>query len=218
MALFDVRETGGEPTGGGDIAQQNCLLIADLIGQLYQAAMTAWQGLFDHGGLQPGQRVLIHGGAGGVGHFAVQLAKAQGAHVITTVSGQDVDCVRGLGTDEAIDYKTQRFEELARDIDVVFDLIAGETQERSWSVLKRGGALISKLRKPDESKARELGGRATNYMAQPNPAQLQQVGDPIDNRKMPVHIDSVFPLNQVQAAHRRLEHEHVCGKIVLQVS
>src|SRR5579871_2366396 len=103
------------------------------------AALTAWQGLFDHGGLREGQRVLIHGGSGGVGHFAIQFAKARGARVYTTVSADSRGFVRELGADEAIDYKTQRFEDVARDIDLVYDLVAGETQQRSWSVLKRGG-------------------------------------------------------------------------------
>ena len=96
------------------------------------AGLTAWQGLFDHGGLRAGQRVLIHAGAGGVGHMAVQFAKARGATVITTVSTDDVDFVRGLGADQVIDYKSQRFDDLVRDLDLVYDLIGGETQERSW--------------------------------------------------------------------------------------
>jgi NADPH:quinone reductase-like Zn-dependent oxidoreductase len=102
------------------------------------AGLTAWQGLFRYGGLKAGQRVLIHGGAGGVGHFAIQFAKAKGATVITTASASDLDFVRSIGADEAIDYKKQRFEEMVHDVDLVYDLIAGETQERSFSVLKKG--------------------------------------------------------------------------------
>lgn len=182
------------------------------------AAMTAWQGLFDHGGLQSGQRVLIHGGAGGVGHLAVQFAKARGAHVFTTVSAKDIDFVRQLGVDEAIDYKSQRFEDVARDIDLVLDLIAGETQDRSWSVLKPNGALISTLQKPDEAKARECKVRATNYMAQPNAAQLNEVGRLIDAGEVRVHVDRVFPLAEAQQAQAYLENEHVRGKVVLRVA
>jgi NADPH:quinone reductase-like Zn-dependent oxidoreductase len=95
--------------------------------------------------LRAGQTVLSHGGAGGVGHFAVQFAKTRGDTVLTTVSGRDLNFVRELGADRAIDYQSQRFEEMASDIDLVFDLVAGETQERSWSVLKRGGILVSTL-------------------------------------------------------------------------
>ena len=103
-------------------------------------ALTAWQGLFDHGHLQADQTVLIHGGSGGVGHFAIQFAKVKGATVLTTVSGQNLDFARELGADRAIDYQSQRFEEIARDVDLVLDLVGGQTQERSWSVLKRGGS------------------------------------------------------------------------------
>lgn len=109
------------------------------------AALTAWQGLFDHGAMRAGQRVLIHGGAGGVGHFAIQFAKAKGAHVATTASEQDLEFVRSLGADVAIDYRNQRFEDEVQNIDLVFDLIAGETQERSWAVLREGGTLVSTL-------------------------------------------------------------------------
>jgi NADPH:quinone reductase-like Zn-dependent oxidoreductase len=106
------------------------------------AAFTAWQGLFDHGQLQSGQRVLIHGGSGGVGHFAVQFARQCGASVFTTVSGRDLAFARELGAERAIDYKAERFEDVARDMDLVFDLIGGETQARSLAVIKHGGALI----------------------------------------------------------------------------
>jgi NADPH:quinone reductase-like Zn-dependent oxidoreductase len=112
------------------------------------AALTARQGLFDHGHLIAGQRVLIHGGAGGVGHFAIQFAKAKGATVCTTVSAQDEDFVRSLGADEVVDYKSERFEDKVHDVDLVFDLVAGDTQERSWAVLKDGRALISTLARP----------------------------------------------------------------------
>jgi NADPH:quinone reductase-like Zn-dependent oxidoreductase len=132
------------------------------------AGLTAWQGLSDHGGLQPGQRVPIHGGAGGVGHFAIQFAKAKGAHVTTTVGGDDVAFARDLGADDVVDYKNQRFEDVARDIDLVYDLIAGETQERSWSVLKPDGIIVSTLAQPSEAKARDHRARGNRYMAQPN--------------------------------------------------
>ena len=181
------------------------------------AALTAWQGLFDHGGLRSGQRVLIHGGAGGVGHFAVQFAKAAGAHVFATASGDDLDFVRALGADEAIDYKSQRFEDIAADIDVVLDLIAGETQTRSWSVLKPGGSMISTLQKPDESRARERDATAANYMAHPDAAQLEAIGRLIVAGKVKPHVAAVFPFAMIQDAQRRLEEGHVRGKIVVEV-
>lgn len=182
------------------------------------AAMTAWQGLFDQGQLQAGQRVLIHGGAGGVGHLAVQFAKAKGAYVVTTVSGQDRDFVRELGADQAIDYKAERFEEVMRDIDLVFDLIAGETQRRSWEVLKPGGALVSTLQRPDEATAQQHRVRASNYMAHPDAAQLAEVGQLIDAGKVRVHVDRVFPLGEARQAQQHLENAHVRGKVVLRVA
>ncbi len=182
------------------------------------AALTAWQGLFDHGGLQAGQRVLIHGGAGGVGHFAVQFAKAKGAFVATTVSGEDIDFVRQLGADLAIDYKVQRFEEVARDIDLVLDLIGGETQQRSWAVLKDGGALVSTLAQPSQEKAQQVHARAMFYVAQPNAAQLSEISRLIDEGKICPMVQATFPLAQAGTAQRTLEEEHTQGKIVLDLA
>src|SRR5262249_11746318 len=106
-------------------------------------ALTSWQGLIDRAKLEPGERVLVHGGAGAVGLYAVQLAHIRGAHVITTVAAQDIDFVKQLGADQAIDYKASRFEEVVRDVDVIFDGVGGDTLERSWDVLKPGGRMIT---------------------------------------------------------------------------
>jgi NADPH:quinone reductase-like Zn-dependent oxidoreductase len=182
------------------------------------AGMTAWQGLFDHGQLNAGQRVLIHGGAGGVGHFAIQFAKERGANVSTTGSAQDKDFVRMLGADQAVDYKSDQFEEVVHDVDLVFDLVAGETQERSWKVLKDGGTLISTLGKPSEARAREHHARAMSYMAQPNASELAEIGQLIAAGKVKPYIEATFPLEEAGAAMQRLEHRHTQGKIVLEVS
>lgn len=180
------------------------------------AAITAWQGMFDHGGLSAGQRVLIHGGAGGVGHLAIQLAKAKGATVFTTASGAGLDFVRSLGADVAIDYKNQKFEEVASDIDLVFDLIGGETQTRSWAVLREGGILVSTLGEPDREEAERHHARAgPGYVAQPNAAQLGEIADLIEQGKIRVHVAETFPLEKIAAAHQRLEEGGVLGKIVL---
>ena len=181
------------------------------------AAMTAWQGLFDHGALQAGQQVLIHGGAGGVGHFAIQLAKAKGAMVATTVAREDIEFVRELGADRPIDYRAERFEELLENVDLVLDLVDGETQERSWSVLKPGGRLISTLRQPSEERARERGVTAEHYMAQPDAAELQQISALIDAGTVKPRVQEVFPFSDVRAAQARLESAHVQGKIVLEL-
>src|SRR5262249_10219970 len=124
------------------------------------AGLTAWQGLFRYGGLQKGQRVLIHGGSGGVGHFAVQFAKARGAQVITTASEKHVAFARDLGADQVLDYKKQRFEDVVRDVDMVFDLIAGETQDRSWRGRRQGGRLgcgVAQPHPPENRGARRRG-------------------------------------------------------------
>ncbi len=180
------------------------------------AAMTAWQGLFDHGGLHAGQRVLIHGGAGGVGHLALQLAKAKGATVITTASAGDLDFVRELGADTAIDYKAERFEDVVADVDVVFDLIGGETQDRSWPVLREGGIMVSTVSAPDPQKAADHKVHAApRYLAQPNAAQLGEIADLIDAGKVKVVVSETFPLDQVRQAQERLEQGGLRGKIVL---
>jgi NADPH:quinone reductase-like Zn-dependent oxidoreductase len=179
------------------------------------AAITAWQGMVDHGGMRAGQRVLVHGGAGGVGHMAIQIAKAQGCWVATTVSGRDRDFVLGLGADQAIDYKNEKFEDQVSDIDLVYDLIGGETQTRSFAVLKPGGALISTLQEPDQQKAKEKNLRTAHYMADANGPELAEIARLIEDGKIRPHLAARFPLNEAAKAQDMLEKEHVQGKIVL---
>ena len=181
------------------------------------AALTAWQGLFKYADLKEGQRVLIHGGSGGVGHFAIQFAKAKGAHVTTTVSGQHVEFVRGLGADVIIDHEKQRFEDEIDEVDVVFDLVDGETQERSWQVLKRGGMLVSTLKEPSHEKAEQRGARGCRYTTQESGADLGQIGRLIDTGKIKVVVAKTFPLEDAAAAQQFLEHEHPAGKVVLRL-
>src|SRR6185437_11185102 len=175
-----------DPTRGGAYADYIVVRESELAlkpkslhhiraGAVPLAALTAWQSLFEAGQLQSGQRVLIHAGSGGVGHFAVQLAKWKGAYVFATASTKNQDLLRKLGADEPIDYTQQRFEEIARKIDVVLDTIGGETQERSWQVLKKGGVLVSLVQPPSEEKAKELGVRAVFVGGQPNGAQLAEI-------------------------------------------
>jgi NADPH:quinone reductase-like Zn-dependent oxidoreductase len=180
------------------------------------AAITAWQGLFDQGGLQKEQCVLIHGGAGGVGHFAIQLAKAKGAFVIATVSGKDVAFARKLGADSVIDYKSERFEDSARNVDLVYDLIGGETQARSFHVLREGGTLVSTVAEPHKERAAAHRIRALRYMATPNGAQLAEIAALIDGGKVMPSVQRVFALRNAAEAHDVLERGHVQGKIVLE--
>jgi len=182
------------------------------------AALTAWQGLFDHGGLQAGQRVLIHAGAGGVGHFAVQFAKARGAHVITTVSTDDIDFARSLGADEVIDHTAERFETRARDIDVVFDLVGGETQEHSWSVLRRGGILVSTVSEPSKEKAAAIGVRSARYMAVPDADQLREIDALIQSGRVRPMVSRKYAVGEAREALRALEEGHVTGKLVVDLA
>jgi NADPH:quinone reductase-like Zn-dependent oxidoreductase len=182
------------------------------------AALTAWQGLFDHGHLEDDQTVLIHGGSGGVGHFAIQFAKVKGAEVLTTVSAQNLDFVEELGADRAIDHQSQRFEEIARDVDLVLDLVGGETRERSWSVLKPGGVLVSALGEPSREKAMQHRAHGVGYRAQPNAGQLAEIGRLIDQGKVRPVVMATYPLAEVRQAHERLERGHVRGKIALVVT
>jgi len=178
-------------------------------------SMTAWQGLFDHGGLKAGHRVLIHGGAGGVGHLAVQLAKWKGATVYATAGEGDLDFVRSIGADEVIDYKNQRFEDMATDMDLVFDTQGGETQERSLATLKKGGMLVSTL-EPNEAKAKEAGVRiAPRYHAEPNAEQLGQVADLMADGTLRIEVARTFPFAEVREAYRFTKEGHPRGKVVL---
>src|SRR6476660_3118686 len=181
------------------------------------AALTAWQSLFDTAQLQPGQRVLIHAGSGGVGHFAVQLAKWKGAHVFATASTKNQDLLRELGVDEPIDYTQQRFEDIARKIDIVLDTIGGETQERSWSVLKKGGNLVSVVEPPSADKAKALGVQAVFVASHPNGSELAKIAELIDSGDLKPIVNRILPLSEARRAHELSQTGHTHGKIVLRV-
>lgn len=189
----------------------------EVAGAMPLAAMTAWQGVFDHGGLEAGQRILIHGGAGGVGHMAVQFAHWKGATIFATASERDLDFVRALGADTVIDYKNERFEDIATNMDLVFDTQGGETQARSFGTLRKGGILVSTL-DLDETKAAELGVRTVpRWHANPSGSQLAQVLDLIADGEVSVEIAKRFPLDQVREAQRFAQNGHPRGKVVLAV-
>jgi NADPH:quinone reductase-like Zn-dependent oxidoreductase len=181
------------------------------------SGLTAWQALFTHGNLQPGQRVLIHGGAGGVGLFAVQLAHWNGAHVITTSSAVNFDYLRSLGSDETIDYNKTRFEEALRDIDLVLDAVGGDTVARSWQVLRPNGMLISIATPiaPDEPAQHHA--RGLFFIVEPSRDQLSEMATLVDSGKLRIEVASVFPLSQARAAFEQGLQGHNQGKIVLQV-
>ncbi len=181
------------------------------------AALTAWQSLFDIAQLQAGQHLLIHAAAGGVGHFAVQLAKWKGARVTGTTSTKNHKLLYNLGADELVDYAVVRFESLTSDIDVVLDTIGGDTQERSWKVLKPGGLLVSLVQPPSADKARFYGVRAVMAETQPSSTQLAQIARLIDSGEVKPVIDRILPLSEARRAHQLSQTRHIRGKLVLRV-
>jgi NADPH:quinone reductase-like Zn-dependent oxidoreductase len=178
------------------------------------AALSAWQGLFDHGELRRGERVLVHGAAGGVGHFAVQLARQRGARVIATTSSSGLDLVRELGADEVIDSTTTRFDEVVEPVDLVFDTAGGERLERSPAAVRRGGRIVSVATEPPSDVA---GVAAVYFVVEPNRAQLREIGALVDAGELSPRIDRVFPLADARAAFERSLSAHGAGKIVLRV-
>lgn len=188
------------------------------------AALTAWHGIFECGKLQSGQRILIHGAAGGVGTFALQFAKWKGAYVIGTASDNNLDFLKQLGADQTIDYQNQKFEDLVENIDVVFDAVGadgGDTQIRSVEVLKEGGVLVSTQAVPlsDEvmTALAEKNARGEVYNVQPKAEWLNHIARLADEGKVKPIISKVYPLEEVAAAHQQSETRHVRGKLVLEV-
>jgi NADPH:quinone reductase-like Zn-dependent oxidoreductase len=181
------------------------------------AALTAWQSLFDAAGLSAGQKVLIHAAAGGVGSFAVQLARWKGAHVIGTASKRNHELVRNLGAAETIDYETTRFEDVVDEVDVVFDTIGGDTQKRSWQVLKKGGILVSIVGPPSAEEAAAHGVRQAAVFVQPSAVQLTELAKLVDSGKLKPIVETVLPLPEARHAHELSQAGHVRGKMVLRV-
>src|SRR2546429_1503822 len=181
-------------------------------------AVTAWRALFDTAGLKKDQKVLIHGAAGGVGSFAVQLAKWKGAHVIGTASGANQVFLRELGVDEPIDYEKTRFEDVVHDVDVVLDTLGGETQNRSWKVLKKGGILVSIVAPPSADEAAKHSVRSAFFSAQPSSAQLAEIAKLVDAGKLKSVVETVLPLSDARRAHELNETGHARGKTVLKVA
>jgi NADPH:quinone reductase-like Zn-dependent oxidoreductase len=180
-------------------------------------AMTAWQALVDTAKLSGGQTVLIHGGSGGVGSFAIQIAKARGAKVITTASTANQDFLKQLGADVAIDYTKQKFEDVAKDVDVVLDSIGRDTLARSYAVVKKGGIIVSLVARPKESELEKHGIRGTPLNAEPNSEELAEIGRLIDNKKIKVIVSQTFPLSEAMKAQEQVATGHTRGKIVLKV-
>lgn len=182
-------------------------------------AVTAWQALFDHARLRAGQRVIIHGAAGNVGAYAVQLARDARLQTIATAATDDISFVRDLGADTVIDYRTQRFEDEVRDVDAVIDLVGGETQNRSFQVLRRGGRLISAVSEPDRKLAEYHGVEASFFLVNVTRRYLTEIARLVDDGKLRTKVGAVLPLAEAREAHLMLERvrPQPKGKIVLAV-
>src|SRR5258706_7878198 len=181
-------------------------------------ATTAWQGIFDHGNLQAGQRVLILGGAGGVGVFAVQFARRKGAHVISTASTSNVDFVRSLGAETVVDYTKTRVGDEVHDVDLVFDTVGGEALASAWPTLRRGGTLVSIAGQPDEARARELGVRATRFSSQVNSELLNTFAQLIAEGQVKAVVGATFPLSEAGKAQNLSQGGHGRGRIILDIA
>lgn len=180
-------------------------------------SITAWESLFTTANLSAGQKVLIHAGAGGVGSIAIQLAKAKGAHVTATASAGKSALVKSLGADEVIDYRAQDFSKVAKDMDVVFDTVGGEVQEKSWSVLKPNGFLVSITDRPSEDRARAEGKRSGFVFIGPNAPILTDLAGMVDLGQVRPLIAAEFGLNDTAKAQDLSETGRATGKIVIYV-
>ena len=182
-------------------------------------SLTAWQALFEAGGLEQGQTVLIHGAAGGVGHVAVQLAKARGAIVIGTARGRDSAYLHGLGIDTHIDFETTRFEEVVGDVDLVLDTLGGEVQRRSWGVLRKDGILVSLRTASDmQEQARAYGVRAARILVRPDAEHFSQINKLVETGQLRPSIACVLPLHEAARAQEQIERGPTRGKLVLEVA
>lgn len=201
-----------------NIALKPKLVTFEEAGALPLVGASAVQALEEHIKLQSGQKILIHGGAGGIGSTAIQLAKSIGAYVATTVSTNDIDFVKELGADEVIDYKTQKFEEVLKDFDAVFDTVGGEVTDKSFPVLKKGGVLVSMLGQPNQELAQKHGVIAIGQGTKTDTSHLTRLAELVDSGKIKIKIDKVFPIEQAQVAFKYQEEGRPRGKVVLKIN
>ncbi|MBT0668940.1 NADP-dependent oxidoreductase [Novosphingobium profundi] len=217
--VFGMVKTGGFSeylvVDAANIALKPAAIDAVQAATLPLAGTTAWQAMFDEGGLKEGQRLLITGASGGVGSLAVQLAKASGAHVTALASPRNLDFVRGLGADVVIDYTADPFEDLVRDIDVVFDTVGSDTFERAFRTLRQGGVMVTVVAFPAGDEAERFGVTVKRSFTVPNSESLGEIGQMVQSGKLTPHVDQIFPFSQVKDALELSEIGRVRGKIVL---
>ena len=181
-------------------------------------ALTAWQALVDVAKLQPGQTILVHGGSGGVGNFAVQIAKARGARVIATASTANQDLLKQLGADVAVDYTKTKFEDVAKNVDAVLDPVGKETLARSYGVVKKGGIVMSLVARPDPAELQKNGIRGAGISVHPDADDLTEIAQLIDAGKIKPIVTEVLPLTDAVKAQQQAATHHTRGKVVLRVA
>lgn len=181
-------------------------------------SLTAWQALVDAAKLSAGQTVLIHGGSGGVGSFAIQIAKARGAKVIATASTKNQDLLKELGADVAIDYTTTKFEDVAKDVDVVLDSVGKDTLARSYGVLKKGGFIATLVARLDQAELDKHGIHGASISVKPDASELAEITRLIDDKKIKVVVSKVFPMTEAVKAQEQAATGHTRGKIVIKIA
>ena len=203
-------------TNADSIAPKPKILSHTEAAALPLAGVSAWQALVENMGLSGAQKILVHGGAGGIGSIAIALAKNLGAHVATTVSSDDRQFVAKLGADEVIDYRTQAFEDLVHDYDAVIDTVGGETYSKSFEVLKRGsGTLVSMLEQPNKDLMEQFGVKAIIQFTQVNRKRLTKLAQWVDKNSIKVNVDRAFSIDDAAKALDYVKDVHPRGKVVL---
>jgi len=221
-AFFTLREEGGYGEFAlakeGEVARKPSSITYEEAAAVPAAGSTAWQALVDAAKLGAGQTVLIHGGSGGVGHFAIQIAKARGARVIATASTANQEFLKKLGVDQAIDYTATKFEDVVKDVDVVLDAVGGDTLRRSYSVVKKGGIIVTIAGEPDQAALDAHGIRGVSISAAPKSETFAELTRLIEDGKVKPVVTQVFPLAEVAKAQEQIATRHTRGKIILRVS
>jgi len=225
----EVNGQAAEITGGSGAFAEIALANAESIAHKPKAlsheeaaglptvGVSAWQALVETIGLTDGQKILIHGGAGGIGSIAIQMAKYRGAHIATTVRANDMQYVKELGADEIIDYQTQNFDDLLHDYDAVYDNVGGETYTRSFKILKKGGIIVSMLEQPNQQLMEQFGVKAIFQFTQVNRERLTKLAQWVDQNNIRVNVDRAFPLEEAGKALDYQKDVHPRGKVVVEI-
>ena len=222
LAFFTLAGEGGYAqfvvATENEIAPKPSAITFEQAAAVPAAGSTAWTALVETGNLKAGQTVLIHGGSGGVGHFAIQIAKARGAKVIATASSTNQDFLKQLGADVAVDYTKQKFEDVAKDVDLVLDSVGGDTLKRSYGVVRKGGMIVTIVDDVDRNELAARGIRGAAIRTEPNEKTLEELARLIDAKKVAPVVSQVLPLSEVGKAHQQIATRHTQGKIVLKVA